>query len=68
MLICEGTLRVTLEGQRVGQVNGLSLLDPGELRFGWPGRATAAAGIGQEGVIGIEREAELSGDIHDKGC
>ena len=40
MLICEGTLRVTLEGQRVGQ----------------------------EGVIGIEREAELSGDIHDKGC
>ena len=48
-------------------MNGLPLLDLGEVRFGWPSRITAAAGIGQEGVISIEREAELSGDIHDKG-
>ncbi len=66
-LIREGALRVTLDGRRVGQVNGLPLLDLGEIRFGWPSRITAAAGIGQEGVISIEREAELSGDIHDKG-
>ncbi len=66
-LIQQGALRVTLEGQRVGQLSGLPLLDLGEIRFGWPSRITAAAGIGQEGVISIERETELSGDIHDKG-
>ncbi|WP_152053794.1 Lon protease family protein [Tautonia marina] len=66
-LIREGTLRIALRGQRVGQINGLPLLQMGELRFGWPSRITAAAGIGQEGVVSIEREVELSGDIHNKG-
>lgn len=66
-LIREGTLRIALQGQRVGQINGLPLLQMGELRFGWPSRITAAAGIGQEGVVSIEREVELSGDIHNKG-
>ncbi len=66
-LIQEGTLRLTLTGSRVGQINGLALLDLGDYRFGRPSRVTAAAGIGQEGVISIERESDLSGSTHDKG-
>jgi len=66
-LILEGALRVALEGRRVGQVNGLPILYLGDLGFGWPSRLTASVGIGQEGVVNIEHEAELSGNIFDKG-
>lgn len=66
-LIVQGALRVALEGECVGQLNGLPLLDLGEVRFGWPSRITAAVGVGQEGIMNIEREAEMSGNIHDKG-
>jgi predicted ATP-dependent protease len=48
-LIGEGTLRVSLDGRRVGQVNGLAVLDLGDCRFGRPSRVTAATGVGQEG-------------------
>jgi lon-related putative ATP-dependent protease len=66
-LIREGALRVALEGRRVGQVNGLPIVYLGELGFGWPSRVTSTVGIGQEGVVNIEHEAELSGHIYDKG-
>ena len=66
-LIQEGTLRITLEGRRIGQVNGLSVLELGDHRFGRPCRVTAAVGIGQAGIINIERESELSGSTHNKG-
>jgi predicted ATP-dependent protease len=51
----------------VGQVNGLSELDTGEYAFGQPGRITARTYMGEDGVIQIERETEMSGPIHDKG-
>jgi predicted ATP-dependent protease len=66
-LIAEGTLRVTVEGSRVGQINGLSVLDLGDYRIGRPCRVTASTGIGQEGVVNIERESDLSGSTHNKG-
>lgn len=66
-MILEGALRVVLEGHRVGQVNGLPIIYLGDLGFGWPSRLTAAVGIGQEGVVNIEREAELSGNTFNKG-
>lgn len=66
-LIDEGTLRISLEGSRVGQVNGLSIWDLGDYRFGRPSRVTAAVGVGQEGLVNIERESDLSGRTHDKG-
>src|SRR5262249_10365093 len=65
--ILQGALRIALEGRRVGQVNGLPILYLGDLGFGWRSRLTASVGIGQEGVVSIEREAELSGNIFDKG-
>jgi predicted ATP-dependent protease len=66
-LIAEGTLRIAIDGVRVGQINGLSLLDLGDYRFGRPSRVSAAVGVGQDGVINIERESELSGSTHNKG-
>jgi predicted ATP-dependent protease len=66
-LIAEGTLRISTEGRRVGQVNGLSVWDLGDCRFGRPSRVTASVGVGQEGLVNIERESDLSGSTHDKG-
>jgi predicted ATP-dependent protease len=66
-LIGEGTLRISVEGDCVGQVNGLSVIDLGDYRFGRPGRVTASVGIGQDGIVNIERESALSGSTHDKG-
>jgi predicted ATP-dependent protease len=66
-LIAEGTLRISIAGRRVGQVNGLSVWDLGDYRFGRPSRVTATVGIGQEGLVNIERECDLSGSTHNKG-
>ncbi len=66
-MIEEGTLLVDVTGERVGQVNGLSVLEIGGYSFGKPVRITASAALGKMGVINIEREANLSGRFHDKG-
>jgi len=66
-MIQEGTLLVDVEGTRVGQVNGLSVLEIGGYSFGKPVRITATAALGKTGLINIEREANLSGRFHDKG-
>ena len=61
------TIFVATEGSVVGQVNGLSVLDTGDYSFGQPGRITARTFMGDDGVIHIERETEMSGPIHEKG-
>jgi predicted ATP-dependent protease len=66
-LIANGILIVHLDGKNVGQINGLSVLDVGGYAFGRPARVTVSVGVGQAGVINIEREARLSGSTHDKG-
>ncbi len=66
-MIEEGTLLVDVTGERVGQVNGLSVLEIGGYSFGKPVRITASAALGKAGIINIEREANLSGRFHDKG-
>ena len=66
-MIEEGTLLVDLAGTRVGQVNGLSVMEIGGYSFGKPVRITATAALGKTGLINIEREANLSGRFHDKG-
>lgn len=65
--IKEGTLIVNLEGEVVGQVNGLSVHQLGDYTFGRPCRITARTFVGTKGIIDIQREAELSGHIHSKG-
>jgi len=66
-MIQEGTLLVDVSGTRVGQVNGLSVLEIGGYSFGKPVRITATAALGKAGLINIECEANLSGRLHDKG-
>jgi len=66
-LIAERVLVVELEGSRVGQINGLAVLDVGGYAFGRPSRLTATVAVGQAGLINIERESRLSGSTHDKG-
>ncbi|MCB9514095.1 MAG: AAA family ATPase [Candidatus Krumholzibacteriia bacterium] len=66
-LFAEGTVLVDLEGERVGQVNGLAVLDLGDIRFGKPSRITVKTWMGRAGVVDIEREAKLAGQIYQKG-
>ncbi len=62
----DGTILVDTEGSVVGQINGLSVLDLGDYRFGMPSRITAKTYTGKAGIVNIEREAKLSGKIHEK--
>lgn len=57
---------VDVEGKQTGQINGLSVYQTGQYSFGRPTKITAQTFLGQEGVINIEREAEMSGKIHNK--
>ncbi len=66
-MIEQDVLMIATTGDRVGQVNGLSLFDIGYYSFGRPTRITAAVGMGKAGITSIEREANLSGKLHDKG-
>ncbi len=65
--IVEGNLMIDVEGEVVGQVNGLAVLSLGDYSFGKPSRITAQTFMGNSGVVNIERESKLSGSIHDKG-
>jgi len=66
-LIDERTLAIDLEGERVGQVNAISVADLGDYRYGIPSRVTARVALGRGAIESIEREIELSGRIHSKG-
>lgn len=65
--IRRGKLIVDVRGERVGQVNGLAVLDLGDFAFGKPTRITANVFTAKSGVVDIEREAELGGKLHTKG-
>jgi len=65
--IDEGMLFIETEGAVVGQINGLSVYGLGDHAFGRPSRITASVSLGKEGVVAIDREAQLAGNIHNKG-
>ncbi len=62
-----GTILIDTEGEAVGKINGLTVLDIGGSTFGSPARITTTVYSGSRGVIDIEREAELGQSIHSKG-
>ncbi|MFO0666995.1 MAG: AAA family ATPase [Polyangiaceae bacterium] len=66
-LILRGEISVETAGSRVGVINGLSLLIMGDVEFGQPMRISAVVALGREGLVDVEREAQLSGAIHTKG-
>ncbi|MGE3540356.1 MAG: Lon protease family protein [Candidatus Tectimicrobiota bacterium] len=65
--ISSGTILIDTTGHRVGQINGLAVLQLGDYSFGRPSRVTVTTSMGHAGIVNIEREAKLSGSTHDKG-
>ena len=66
-LITEGVKWIDTTGVAVGQVNGLAVYDLGDYSFGKPTRISASVGMGQAGIVSIEREVMMSGSTHSKG-
>jgi predicted ATP-dependent protease len=65
--ILDGDVIIDTDGEAVGQINGLTILQLGDYSFGQPSRITARVYVGQTDVVQIEREVEMTGPIHDKG-
>jgi predicted ATP-dependent protease len=65
--ITRDIMLIDTDGEKVGQINGLSVLDLGNFRFGRPTRITARIGLGTGKVLDIEREVDLGGPLHSKG-
>ena len=65
--IIQGEILMRVEGSAVGRINGLAVMDRGFYAFGRPTVISAQAAPGSEGVVNVERESGLSGEIHDKG-
>ncbi|MDI7275026.1 MAG: ATP-binding protein [Anaerolineae bacterium] len=66
-MIERGIILISVEGESLGQVNGLSVVPLGDYQFGRPSRITARIWPGREGVVDIQRETKLGGPIHSKG-
>jgi len=66
-MIDKGMIMIDTEGEKIGQINGLAVIDLGDFAFGKPTRITTSVGVGREGLIDIEREAKLGGPLHTKG-
>ncbi|WP_031434255.1 Lon protease family protein [Methylomarinum vadi] len=65
--ILDGTILIDTEGEAMGKVNGLTVLEVGGSSFGAPARISATVYPGSRGIVDIEREAELGQSIHSKG-
>lgn len=67
-LIREDVILIETKGERIGQINALTVYALGDYEFGIPSRATATTYIAdQEGLVDISRESKLSGKTHTKG-
>lgn len=66
-LIDKQEILIDTDGDLVGQVNALLVYISHDFSFGLPNKITARTYVGKNGVINIDREAQLSGAIHDKG-
>ncbi|MFN8522241.1 MAG: AAA family ATPase [Chloroflexota bacterium] len=66
-LITRDVIQIQTDGEATGQINGLAVMEVGDLPFGRPSRITATIGVGREGLLDIERQAQLGGKIHSKG-
>lgn len=61
------TILIDTEGERVGQINGLAVLQLGTTSFGRPSRISCSTRVGNGELIDIEREVKLGGPLHSKG-
>ncbi|TPQ25598.1 ATP-binding protein [Methylomonas koyamae] len=63
----DGTILIDTDGEAIGKVNGLTVMDIGGSSFGAPARITTTVHPGSRGIVDIEREVELGQPIHSKG-
>jgi predicted ATP-dependent protease len=66
-MIDDDIIMLDTDGEKVGQINGLAVMDTGDYVFAKPSRITATTYVGKSGIINIEKEARMSGNIHEKG-
>ena len=62
-----GILLIATAGERIGQVNGLSVYEVAGERFGAVIRISATTRLGHGEVIDVQRETRLGGPVHAKG-
>ncbi len=65
--IVEEEIAIAVEGGRIGQINALTQIDLGDHCFGTPVRVTARTFAGEDGLLNIAREVDMTGPLHDKG-
>jgi len=65
--IQDGSIRVDTDGERIGQINALSVYDLGDITFGRPSRVTCVVSAGRGQIVMVERESDMAGRIHNKG-
>jgi lon-related putative ATP-dependent protease len=58
---------LSVDGERVGQINGLTVMDMGDIAFGRIARITCTTSMSDDGIVNVERASRLSGKLHDKG-
>ncbi|WP_105616625.1 Lon protease family protein [Vallitalea okinawensis] len=66
-LISNNQILIDVNGDKVGQINALAVIDLGDYTFAKPSRITATAYKGKAGIINIEKESNMSGNVHNKG-
>ncbi len=59
-------IKVVTDGTAVGKVNGLAVSFYGDFEFGLPHQISCTVGAGSDGIVDLERDAQLGGPIHTK--
>jgi predicted ATP-dependent protease len=65
--INRGTILIDTSGEKIAQINALSVIQLDRFAFAHPTRITVSVHMGRGEVLDIERQVELSGPIHAKG-
>ncbi|ASU22229.1 ATP-dependent protease [Vibrio qinghaiensis] len=67
--ILDGQVIIETQGEQVGQVNGLTVIDVAghPLSYGEPARISCVVHFGDGDITDVERKAELGGNLHAKG-
>ncbi|AGK97743.1 AAA family ATPase [Clostridium pasteurianum] len=62
----ENKILMDVRDRKIGQINGLSVIDTGYISFGKPNRITCTCYKGDGNIIDIQKDSNLSGSIHSK--
>lgn len=62
----ENKMMLKVKGSKIGQINGLSVIDIGYVSFGKPIKITCTCFYGDGRIMDSQRESNLSGNIHTK--